>query len=48
MKTPSLTEDILTIDQKDLTVDLEDFFIDQFLLHQSLKTLCINCEQNPL
>ncbi len=48
LSSPLLTEDILVIDPKDLTVDIEDFLVDQFLLHQPLKNLCINCEQISL
>lgn len=48
MDTPSLSEDILTIDPKDLTVDIEHFLIDQFVLHQPLKILCTSCEENTL
>lgn len=48
LEQPLLTEDLLVIDPKDLTVDIEDFLRDQFLLHQELKTLCTNCEQIPL
>jgi uncharacterized metal-binding protein YceD (DUF177 family) len=43
-KTP-LTEDILSIEPKALTVDIEDFIRDQFFLHQPLKNLCNICEQ---
>jgi uncharacterized metal-binding protein YceD (DUF177 family) len=45
LTSPLLSEDILVIDPKDLTVDVEDFLVDQFLLHQPLKNLCISCEQ---
>ena len=48
LSSPLLTEDILVIDPKDLTVDLEDFLADQFLLHQPLKNLCISCEKTSL
>lgn len=48
LEEPLLTEDILVIDPKDLTVDIEDFLKDQFLLHQQLKTLCTTCEQIPI
>lgn len=48
LEEPLLSEDILVIDPKDLTVDIEDFLRDQFLLHQQLKTLCTTCEQIPV
>lgn len=48
LEQPLLTEDLLVIDPKDLTVDIEDFLRDQLLLHQELKTLCTNCEQMPV
>lgn len=45
---PLINEDILVIDPKDLTVDIEDFCLDQFFLQQPLKNLCKDCEQISL
>lgn len=48
MEKPSITEDLLQINPKDLTVDGEDFLIDQFLLHEPIKKLCEQCKKKPL
>jgi len=48
LSTPLLTEDILVIDPNNLTITLEDYLRDQFLLHQPLKNLCRTCEQFPM
>lgn len=38
-------EDNIPIDEKNLTLDLEDFIVDQFNLHESLKKLCTKCQK---
>ena len=39
-------EDCISIDAKNLTIDCEDFIVDQFNLNEPLKKLCKSCLQN--
>ncbi len=38
-------EDAIIIDEKNLTMDVEDFIVDQFNLHDPIKKLCTKCQK---
>lgn len=38
-------EDSILIDEKNLTLDLENFIVDQFNLHEPIKKLCTKCQK---